>query len=252
MKVVLAFPFRDDAEFTRSPGFKVVKDQVSQLTRFSSVITVDSGHQPFNRAATRNLAVRRAEELEADVVVLCDADSIPQRDPLREAILAAADSGLIHYPFNEVWEMAPKAIHLIRVGRTVNQLRNRSFHRYGPSQGGIWVCRPETWWKAGGQEERLVGWGCEDRAMIAAANTMVGKAVHHEGVLMCLYHHRPPTDQQWMPDDVELLRRYENSIGNLSEMRAILDERPYDFSPLTRPSKVGEKARTSFPGDLYR
>lgn len=251
MKVVLAIPFRDDAEYTRSPAFQVVRDQVSKLTDFWKVITVDSGHEPFNRAATRNMAVRQAEAAGADVVVLCDADSIPQRDPLRQAIIDASTDGLIHYPFNEVWEMVPKAIHLIRVGRNLNQLRNRAYNRYGPSQGGCWVVSPATWWSAGGQEERFSGWGCEDRAMIAAANTLVGRSVQHEGVLMCLYHHRPPIAHQWIPQDVQLLTRYESSIDDPEMMKEILNERAYDFGPVPRKAQVREEVGPGFPGDLY-
>lgn len=237
LDVVLAIPFRDDSDNTRLPAFQVVKEKLSTFYDFKHVLVVDSGHVPFNRSATRNLAVKRSQEVSADVIVLCDADSIPEEEPLRAAIHDSYADGLIHYPFNEVWEMAGKAIYLVKAGRNVNQLRTRAFHKYGHSQGGVWICRPDVWWAAGGQDPRLSGWGCEDRAMVASSNTLIGHPKHHEGVLMCLYHKRPSAAEQWIPEDVELLHRYEKARGNALETKGIINERFDDFGPFVRPPK---------------
>lgn len=42
----------------------------------------------FSRARVRNEAVRRAGE---GVVVLCDADTVPEEQPLRDAVAGAAE-----------------------------------------------------------------------------------------------------------------------------------------------------------------
>lgn len=231
---MLAIPFRDDSDNTRLPAFQVVRERLATFYDFKHVLVVDSGHVPFNRAATRNLAVKQAEAMSADVIVLCDADSIPEKKPLGDAILDSYTDGLLHYPFNQVWEMTAKAIYLVKVGKSLDLLKNRAFCRYGPSQGGIWICRPDTWWAAGGQDPRLSGWGCEDRAMVASSNTLIGSPKHHEGVLMCLYHRRPSLEEQWIPEDVELLHRYDNARGNVFETKGIIDERFDDFGSFVR------------------
>lgn len=235
MNVVLGIPFRDDSEFSRSAAYSIVRDRLSGMYAFSNVVVGDSGHPRFNRAASRNQLVRTAETLGADVIVLCDADSIPEKQALHDSINQAFEDSSLHYPFNQVWELAPKATYLVKAGRTLAQLRNRCLTRYGPSQGGIWVCKPSTWNAAGGQEPRLSGWGCEDRAMIAAAETLIGTAVQHDGVLICMHHQRPPQGEQWIPEDVELLRRYETAIYNPYEMKAIINERLDDSGSLTWP-----------------
>lgn len=40
------------------------------------VVVADSGHTPFNRSASRN---RAAEQTDADVLVFCNADTVPLR-----------------------------------------------------------------------------------------------------------------------------------------------------------------------------
>src|SRR5699024_3416895 len=61
--------------------------------------TVDTGDVPFVLAACRNTAMRNAAADE--VVVVGDADTIPEREPLIAAIRAAADSPFVHLPYDE-------------------------------------------------------------------------------------------------------------------------------------------------------
>lgn len=60
--------------------------------------TVDSTDEVFNLARCRNLGVDSIEDV-GEVVVINDADTIPQLDPLLAAIAAAATSGLVHLPY---------------------------------------------------------------------------------------------------------------------------------------------------------
>ena len=224
MKVALVIHFRDDAAGSRRAAFEVTKDVVSNRYRFDDILVVDSGHERYNRAASRNYGVRLAEERGCDVVVLNDADSIPESVPLTQAIEGAYADGLMHFPFNEVWYLVPKATARIKTTPLV-QLRNRALHRTGPSNGGVWVCRPDVWWKTGGQDERIAGYGAEDRAHLAATRTLVGESVVHEGVLLCAYHDRElgPTET-WNYDDVQLMERYHHAFGNPEATQALIDE----------------------------
>ena len=224
MVVVLVFHFRDDASGSRQVAFDATRVAVVALYPFNHVLVVDSGHEPYSRAASRNLGVRQAEGLGADVVVLNDADSIPEAEPLKRAIEESYNDGLIHHPFNTVWSLIPKSTK--RIGNTpLGQLRNRAISRSGPSQGGIWVCRPDVWWGSGGQDERFTGYGAEDRAHLAATNTILGQSVIHEGVLLCAYHDRQlGTHETWDYNDVELLTRYHNAFGDAEALRKITEE----------------------------
>lgn len=225
MKVVLVFHFRNDASGSRQVAFDATRAAVVHLYPFDHVLVVDSGHEPYSRAASRNLGVRQAEGLGADVVVVNDADSIAEARPLKDAIEQAYVDGLVHHPFNECWYLIPKSTK--RIGTTpLGQLRNRAISRTGPSNGGIWVCRPDVWWATGGQDDRFTGYGAEDRSHLAATVTLVGQSVHHEGVLLCAYHDRQlGTHEVWNYDDVVLMERYHGAYRDEAATRAIIAER---------------------------
>lgn len=240
MSVALIFPWRPTDD--RLEAWELTKSVVSGLYPFDLVATVDSGHDKFNRSASRNVGAVLAESVGAEVVVICDADSIPYRDPLVAAINGASD-GLIHFPFDEAWYVQRKAIFRIRNGYSQpHQLRDRIIAACS-SEGGVWVCKPETWFKAGGQDPRLAGWGCDDRAFIAASRTLVGMPVKHPGKLICLPHYtQVDRGDAWLKEDVELLVRYQDAYMNPDKMKEIIDERTYVSS--SEPGAASECSPT--------
>lgn len=185
MKVLLAFPWRGDKE--RTPIFEVVKPAVRALYPFDGAITTDSLHKPFNRAASRNLAVVHALRLHYDVIVLCDADSIPEQEPLERAIDAAYTTGGLHVPFDVVRVLSRKSLHN---GRDWDS--RPVLYSYGPSCGGIYIIRPSEWVQAGGMDERITGWGYEDQIFLVAVNTFLGGYTNYPGQLFNINHGRGP------------------------------------------------------------
>lgn len=225
MQVVLAYPFRPDGH-ERAWNFEHVRRCVDTYYDWNYIIQVDSGHKKFNRAATRNLAVNEADKLGADVVVICDADSVPENQPLNDAILGAFQDDKIHYPFDTVYEMIPKATQ--QIGRqNIEQLKQRAFGKC-ESEGGIWVTKPSTWRRAGGQDSRFAGWGCEDRAFLAANRTLVGMPVKHPGALFCMYHNRDQNNEDaWDPGEVAILIKYQEAYQNPIDMLKVIYDRAY-------------------------
>jgi hypothetical protein len=212
MNVALGFHFRDDGE--RGKIFEAIRERVESLYPFDEVLIVDSGHQPYNRAASRNLIVKRA--IESDVVVVCDADSIPEEKPLREAIDGAYGSSLFHIPFQTV-----RVLSSSRVRRLPDNLKSvREIYRYGPSFGGCYVVRPQLWWDVGGMDERIVGWGYEDEIFLVATTTFSGKYVSHPGNLYTFNHSRGP-DLDSRPPNGALRDSYNENIGNKEKIREI-------------------------------
>lgn len=223
MKVCLAYPFRPDGH-ERAWNFGHVRRCVDTYYPWDTIIQVDSGHEKFNRAATRNLAVTHSQSIGADVVVICDADSVPEQQPLEDAINGAFQDGRIHYPFDTVYELVPKATQ--QVGhQNIEQLKQRAFGKCA-SEGGIWVTKPSTWWKVGGQDVRFAGWGCEDRAFLAANRTLVGDPVKHPGALLCMYHNRDQNNEDaWDPEEVAILIKYQDAYQNPIEMLKVIYDR---------------------------
>lgn len=238
MKVMLGFPWRPTDD--RLEAYRVTTEVVPKLYPFDAVFTVDSGHTTFNRPQSRNLIFDVAEANGADVVVCCDADSVPQEEPLREAINSSLD-GKMHFPFHEAWYLSEKGMVRVKLGATSEQIRSRIFDKC-PSEGGIWVCTPETWRRAGGQDPELANWGCDDRAFLASSRTLVGMPIKHHGFLYCLPHIRPSDKEIWVPEEVQLLVEYESQYMNPEGMKEVISRR----APTAHP----EPTITVLSGDV--
>ncbi|MET7795659.1 galactosyltransferase-related protein [Streptomyces decoyicus] len=184
------------------------------------VILADSGHQPFNRAASRNHGARLAGNR---VAVICDADTIPEAQPLRDAIRHAASDGLLHLPYTRY-----RALSHTGTTAAIRGTRLAGCHAEleleGP-QGGVLVMRADAWQAAGGMDERFTGWGFEDAAFHAAVRTVHGDVIRHQGVI----HHL------WHPSDIDfstpayaanraLCQRYEDAYGDPQAMCALQTE----------------------------
>ena len=173
-------------------------------SRFGVVRYFDSGHVPFNRAASRNLAVRTAEAEGHDRLVVTDADCIPDVSALIAAV-GRADSAAVHLPYDvcRVFD-----VNDVIVGE------------FGFTCGGVYVTTPAAWFSAGGQDERFTVWAPEDMAFKLAHDTLLGPMVRHHGVLTSLGHERDEYRHTDTDDDpmVQLYRQYEHANGNVTAM----------------------------------
>jgi len=204
--VAVGFPWRPTAD--RLAGFELVQNWYESALPDSAQVLADSGHEPFNRAASRNLAVRMAEVYSPDVVVISDADTIPSPAGLTAALTAALDGGM-HYPFDKY-------------------LYAGSDCTPGGNTGGIYVCRPDVWWAGGGMDERFSGWGGEDDAANAAFEALLGKPTCHPGFAVSFWHDGECRDlgsRRWRPNS-ELQLRYNAARRDVDAMRRIIAERP--------------------------
>jgi predicted glycosyltransferase involved in capsule biosynthesis len=214
MDVVLGFPFRGVGE--RESIFSKVRPLVESMYPFSNVLVADSGHETFNRAATRNVIADWAIREQASVVVICDADSIPQEEVLRETIEMVYEDGQVRIPFDEVRVLPSNRFlrHPNRFEGIVPRLT------YGPSCGGIYVLRPSLWRSLGGMDERIDGWGFEDRIFLCAINTFSEGPIFHVGNLYTVDHSRDIHNLKH-PENNVLMDRYLAAEGNPSEFKLV-------------------------------
>lgn len=201
--VVVAIPWRDRGDQLRRAHHQAIRAWFDR-TLDAPVLDCDGGG-PWSLAGARNAGVRLAADIGADVVVVCDADNHPEAGPLANAIAGCVDDGLVHLPYTEYV--------------------NGSF-RWAGSVGGIYVTTPDTWWAAGGQDERFRGWGCEDHAFVHAHATLLGAPMpRHPGVLTHLPHRAPAERDPRHPDHVAaaaLLEAYRSADGDVAAMRALV------------------------------
>src|SRR5690606_5301256 len=120
----------------------------------------------------------------AEVVVICDADTICQPGPLREAVTAAAD-GRLHWPYTTYRVLTERETVKWFNGKYDLESGLGAVHR--GAVGGVLVCRVDTYWRLAGQDEQFVGWGMEDTAFAHVAATLVGTA-RHDGYVLHLWH----------------------------------------------------------------
>lgn len=215
MKVILGIPYRG-VETYRQEIFQVVKPILTNLYPWDGVLVEDSGHEFFNRAATRNLIVKNAQNMGADVVVICDADSIPQDLNLSAAVVSAYNHNGMYIPFERVSVIPHLGVY--RYGtdyKTANELLS-----YGPSCGGCFVVRPSDWVFAGGMDERIKGWGYEDQIFIVALKTFLGGYTTLPGTLYNFAH--PRGDDYFSSDDNAALRdSYHRVMGDYAAVRRL-------------------------------
>jgi hypothetical protein len=184
MKIGLIIPWRETPSRLR-PLQAVLEWYQTNLPDIE-IIYADKPGEYWSASGSRNLGVRKAQEALCDVVILNDADTLPELNSLLEAIDAAQSDGMIHNPYRLCKYFDIEMSELFYAGKDIKQLKHTL---YTEANGGIWVCTPETWWSLGGMDEKFVQWGAEDSAFELAHTVIKGsKFVKHDGYIYCLGH----------------------------------------------------------------
>jgi hypothetical protein len=222
MTVAVVFPWRPGTT-ERNTHHDTVRAHLRALLPNAIHLDVDSGHTPFSRAGSRNEGVRQAQAAGADVVVICDADTLVEADTLQAAIAAARD-GVMHLPYTHYRGLSAAGTAQHLAGAPANQCPADLEHQW--ATGGIIVIQPDAWWQAGGMDERFTGWGMEDAAYRIAADALLGPTVRHVGTITHLWH--PPESDLGSPQHIangQHCQRYVDATGNPDAIRALIAER---------------------------
>lgn len=127
-------------------------------TPYRVVISDSDPGKPFNRAQARNRGVEKAGD---GVVVICDADTVPDLAIVRRAVAKPVG---VTWPFTE-WREIP-------ADWTGTVMDAPVLNRSSKASGGCWIMTPRQYWLLGGQDERCDSWGWEDRAFHSVAQTL--------------------------------------------------------------------------------
>ena len=179
---LIVVPWRDDG--ARARACEYVCRQLRSMLPGAGLVLCDSGHDTFNRSASRNLGVKLAGQDE--IIVVCDADTLPDPHGLELALPAATHGGL-HYPFSVVNYLTEAGTDLILRDGSVPDPARIEFS-LPSAHGGCFVLRADQYCQAGGFDERFTGWGFEDNAWYAIVRDRIGKPEHHDGVAWHLWH----------------------------------------------------------------
>jgi hypothetical protein len=221
LRVLVAIPWRPQPD--RVYAHHLTRERYAELLPGVDIVDVDTEHDPFCLAGCRNKGVRLAEDMAADVVVLGDADTLPEREPLLAAIEGAARDGLVHLPYTQYWSLRGDGTAQYRRGVPLERCNH--FEVPGACSG-VYVASPATWWAHGGQDERFLGWGAEDAAFWSAHVALLGsEPVRHEGRVYSLTHESATKEGPQYTANFALCYRYHQAQSDPEAMRALIGER---------------------------
>jgi hypothetical protein len=219
-RILVAIPWR--FQHHRVPAHNLTVARYRELLPNTVITCVDTVHEPFCLAACRNEGVRLAEQGGYDVAVIGDADTLPEREPLLEAIEQARYSRLVHLPYTEYRSLRADGTEQYRAGTPLEECNHLVVDG---AASGVYVTTPATWWAHGGQDERFRGWGGEDAAWYAAHTTLLGaEPVRHEGRVYALHHESQVKEGVQCTANFALVYRYHQAQGDRAAMRALVTE----------------------------
>ena len=220
IRVLVAIPWRPQPD--REDAYDLTTARYRELLPKALIVNVDTRHEPFCLAACRNEGVRTAEALGCDVVILADADTLPEREPLLAAIEGAQTSGLVHLPYTQYRSLRLNGTKQYCAGVALNHCS----HLVVPGAcSGVLVTSPATWRSLGGQDERFRGWGMEDVAFLIAHRTLLRSGFpRHDGNVYALHHDSAAKAGPQYDANVALYQRYLDAAGNPIALRALIVE----------------------------
>jgi hypothetical protein len=93
---------------------------------------------------------------------------------------------MINLPYVEYRALTEEGTNLFYKGRQLIQCPRKIVRG---ACSGINVFTPETWWSLGGNDEKFIGWGYEDTAMLRAHVVIKKKGfIRHDGIAFSLSH----------------------------------------------------------------
>lgn len=222
MRILVGIPWRSQPH--REYAHALTLARYLELLPGAKVVDVDTDHDPFCLAACRNEIVRRAEAGGYDVVVLADADTLSEREPLHAAIEAAASDTRVHLPYDEYRSLRQDGTKQFLTGTPLKDC-NHLVVPYATS--GVYVTTPATWWAAGGQDEHFRGWSPEDVAWLISHRLLLGaEPARHQGRVYALHHDSPPKTGPVYDAAVTRYQRYleAGNAGDVDAIRALTAE----------------------------
>lgn len=122
--------------------------------------------RPFNLSQARNRGAAMATT--ERILVIADADTIPDERALHSAVRRAHTQMVVFYPFTTYHSLPAEAVNEEILGAI------KPKKSYPGSVGGICVMHRNVFIQLGGFDEHFTSWGYEDNAFELAAEAVVG------------------------------------------------------------------------------
>ncbi len=184
MKIAVVIPWREQPSRVRA--FEAVVDWYKTNLPEATIYTADRPGPVWNMSGSRNDGVKMAEADGCDVIVMSDADTIPQIEPLYQAINSAYKDNMIHNSYSQYRMLGDLGTEQFFDGVPLIKCSNKT---YETACSGIHVFTPKAWWDLGGNDEKFKEWGYEDTAFDYVHNLVHGvPIIKHRGIAFSLGH----------------------------------------------------------------
>lgn len=215
--VTILIPWRPQP--SRIAAFERVSEWYRSNLPGAEVRAVDSTDAVFNLSECRNVGIRGMAD-DAEPVIISDADTFPEVEPLLAALAAAATSGLVHLPYDEYHWLGATGTRQLADGVAPADC---DFELVRGACSGVYVTTPSTWWRHGGQDERFRGWGFEDAAWYLAHQTLLGAPpVRHPGRVYAMHHVAESREGEQYDANAALMERYRGAAHEPGAMRQVV------------------------------
>jgi len=223
VKIFIGIPWRPGSP-ERVHNHRVVRAHLAAMLPEAEIREFDTDHVVFNRAAARNAAARFALDHGYDVLILNDADTIGEAEPVAAAAAGCQD-GRVHLPYTHFRSLTSRGTRRYLAGTP--QERCQADHEHQWATGGVIVCQPAAWFMAGGMDSRFTGWGFEDTAARISWDAILGDTVRHPGLILHLWHPlETGLGSPYWWHNRSLMDQYEAAEGDPVALAEIISARP--------------------------
>ena len=217
---VVVIPWRPQP--SRLAALAAVTSWYGENLEGADIRLVDCDDPVFNLSQARNIGIAGVDDPD-EVVVIGDADTLPERGALLAAIDGAADSGRVHLPYDEYRWLGASGTAQFAAGTPLDLC---DFELVRGACSGVYVTTPRTWASHGGQDERFRGWGFEDAAWYVAHETLLGEAPRrHPGAVYALHHETQLREGPQYDLNAALMDRYTASAESRDAMAQLVFEK---------------------------
>ena len=220
INVAVVIPWLEKSD--RKYAYDILTNWYEENLPEAMIIPSYDGKKPFCLSGSRNIGVNEAQNRGADVVIINDADTVPDITQLKQAIEYAMNNSCCVLPYDEY--------RSLRIEGTREFLRGLplEFCDYFKVEGacsGCYVTTPKTWWKHYGQDERFQGWGFEDAAWLSSHKTLLGMEPHRIAGAIYAFHHEGEVKKgSQYSKNAQLCYQYLQAEGNIDEMKELASQ----------------------------
>lgn len=189
----------------------------------AQIVIGEDDSEPFNRARARNRAAAAAT---GDILIVADADTATSATGLFSALVLAS-GGDWCLPYTWYYNLNETATSVLLDQSPFDPIErpvDGFDHCLAASVAGVLVIPRAAFDAAGGYCEKFDGWGYEDNAFAAAADTLWRPHVRRAGYVLHMWHPVGPDEAFGSPgikDRQRLWLKFQRAAGHPDMMRRL-------------------------------